>query len=145
MKYSGCCNTHFVITLYSLWYNSAATRVEKENKHRTFVFKNVITGIENYYQNNQKYPPHVSELSLQNQNIVDDFITAGVFEYNRDPSEIEWYSLTCRFSGILTSGSGRYRLALSGIQYSNKKEKLPLSPGANVTLDQNGSYFADFH
>lgn len=86
-----------LITLVLLWYNSALTRIEKENKHRTFVFQAVVTGIESYYQSSKEYPAHISGLALQYQNIVDDFIKAGVFEYYRDPSGKEWFSLTCRF------------------------------------------------
>ena len=145
-KRSGCLAVFLVIlVLPLLWYNLASTKVDKENRHRTYICKQVVAGIKAYYRQHGEYPADLSELQMQYGEVVDDFITAGVLEYDRDASGGSWFSLTCRFSGILASGSGKYRLSWSGIQYSNRKDALPLSPGSDIPPDEDGFYFADFH
>lgn len=134
-----------VLALPLLWYNAASTKIEKENEFRLHLFQTVVTAINSYFQAHQRYPDDLSLLHINQQNIVEEYEESGVLDYYRDPLGSEWYTFTCRYSGIVASGSGRHRVGWSGIQYSNQKDKLPLPPGTNGQPGDNGFYFADFH
>lgn len=140
------CVTALLIVLFTLLllYNSASIKVEKENKHRTILSTAIVESVNTYHRKHQYYPPTLTELHLAQQHIITDMLQAGVLEYKRDLKGTEWFTLTCRYSGILASGK-KYRLSWQGIQYSNDPNQLPLPPGVNMSPDKNGFYVADFH
>ena len=133
------------LVVVTLCYNAVSMKIEKENHFRSYLFETIVTAVDAYFQAHHTYPTDLSLLHLEQQHIVDAYMESKVIEYGRDPKGSEWYTLTCRYSGMLASGKGRHRLGWSGIQYSNQKDKLPLPPGANVQPDSKGFYFADFH
>ena len=102
--------------------------------------------VESYYGRHQYYPENVSMLSLRQKNIIQDYIRGGVLTYDRAPAGREWFSITCRYSGMLTRDDSPYALSWSGVQFSNRIDRLPLPTGEQKpTAVQNGFYTADFH
>lgn len=141
----GCLFILLLLIVLLLIYNSALTKVEKENKHRTFIAVTLRDGVNHYFSKHRQYPAHVSNITLKNQNTVEEFLRVGILEYSRDPSGKKWFTITCRFAGILLKGDEDYSMSWSGIQYSSDMSKLPLPAGSSPTADQNGFFSADFH
>jgi len=134
-----------VLTALLLFYNSVSIKVNKENKHRTYIAAIVRDGVKKYFEANHHYPENITTLPLQYAPTVKQYVNGGVLSYMRDKNGTKWFALTCRFAGILPKGNGVYRLSWSGIQYSNDISRLPYPAGESPKADQKGFYIADFH
>lgn len=128
-----------------LYFNNALTNARKESRHRTHMAVILRDGITDYYGAHHSYPEDLSILQLQYGNLVEKLLKAGVLEYKRDPSGTKWFLITCRFSGLLSTGRENYSMSQSGIQYINDISMLPLPAGENASPDRNGFFPADFH
>ncbi|MBM9515132.1 hypothetical protein [Desulfogranum marinum] len=141
----GCLFSLLLFIALLLVYNSALTKVEKANKHRSFVAVTVRDAVEDYFAKHQQYPEDVATLSLKYQNVVEEFLQVGILEYHRDQSGKKWFTITCRFAGMLSKGEKNHSMSWSGIQYSNDVSTLPLPAGGHPLADANGFFSADFH
>ncbi|PIE56758.1 MAG: hypothetical protein CSA34_01975 [Desulfobulbus propionicus] len=135
----------FLFTALFLVYNSVMIKVEKINKHRTFMAVTLRDAVEEYFAKHQQYPVAVSTLSLKYKNIVEEFLDLGILEYTHDQSQKEWFTITCRFADFFAKGEMDHSISWSGIQYSNDVSKLPLPAGSPPVADKNGFFSADFH
>ena len=134
-----------VLAVMLLFYNSISIKVDKENKHRAYIAGIVKNGVEQYFAENRHYPETITDLPLLYASAVEQFVNGGVLAYMRDKSGTEWFTLTCRFAGILPMGNSAYRLSWKGIQYSNDISRLPYPAGESTEADEQGFYIADFH
>jgi hypothetical protein len=144
-KRKGCLIFALILLGIFLWYNSASIKAQKENKYRAYMAVTLKNSIENYFKQHQQYPENVSILSLQNKETIEEYVKAGVLGYAKDSSGKEWFTLTCRYTGILKRGNSSHGLSWSGIQYSNRVDRLPLPAGQPPEADKTGFYLADFH
>lgn len=126
-------------------YNSVSIKVNKENRHRAYIAVIVRDGVEKYFEQNHLYPESITDLSQQYEPTIKQFVNGGVLAYARDKKGTKWFTLTCRFAGILPMGNSAYRLSWSGIQYSNDIRRLPYPSEESPKPDQQGFYLADFH
>ncbi len=141
----GCLIALLILIGALLVYNSVLTKTAKENKHRTFIAVTLRDGVEKYFSKHKHYPENVSALDITYKNTIEEFLRTGILEYSRDPSGSQWFTVTCRFSGILSRGGNSPAFSWSGIQYSNDVNKLSLPAGEHPAADKNGFFQADFH
>ena len=126
-------------------FNTMSMKIDKKNKHRVYMATIVLQGVERYFAEHNKYPENPGKLNLRYHSTIQEYLRGGVLAYNRDATGTAWFTLTCRFAGMFPMGNDRYRLSWTGVQYSNKREYLPLPVVGAPVADENGFFPADFH
>ncbi len=110
-KRRGCLLLVLIFIGLFLWYNSAMTKLEKQNRHRAYIAALLKDGIEQYYKKQGRYPEDTASLLLQHQQTVEEFLQNSILNYATDPSGKKWFAITCRYAGIFSSGEKKYSMS----------------------------------
>ena len=133
-----------LLIILLLLYNSASITVKKENQHRTFIAVSLKNSIERYFSEHQQYPENVLKIDLQYKETIQEFLQAGILEYEKDSYSGEGFTLICRYSRMQIAGRSTQALSQHGLQYSSDIKKIPLPYKHPPIVEKNGFYQANF-